>query len=133
MELNEQWIPIIFESIQWVKEKMPPSKKELQLKISDLEEQVKILSYGNGMLIKNLEQIMTIIMSKLQEEHYVINADTIINIEENSGQVLMQKNNIQSQTMKIESAKSIFDNMDEEILQSRLMRPSERGDKNDNI
>ena len=130
MEVNEQWFPIISESINWVREKMKPTKKELELKISDLEEQVKILSYGNQSLKKDIEQIMSIIISQLKSDgQYLINADTIFYIVGNSGQMHIAKDdsirNISCDNDK-NFIDSIFDNMDEEIKQCRLMRPSER-------
>ena len=132
MEVNEQWLPIISETINWIREKMKPTKKELELKITDLEEQVKILSYGNQSLKKDIEQIMSIIISQLKSDgQYLINADTIVYIVENSGQMHIAKDdsikNISCDNDK-NFIDSIFDNMDEEIKQCRLMRPSERGD-----
>lgn len=38
-------IPVVLEGIKWVKDMLGPSKKELKVKITDLEDQVKILSY----------------------------------------------------------------------------------------
>lgn len=133
MDINEQWVPIIFEGIKWVKEKMKPTKKELKLKVSDLEEQVKILSYGNQVLINNIDKIVSIIISQLETEgHYIINADTIIQIKENSGQVYVSANNKICNTRR-KNTYSIFDNMDEEIIQCKLTYPSERNEKNGNI
>lgn len=130
MEINEIWIPIIEEAVKWVKNKMKPTKRELQLKVSDLEEQVKILSYGNKSLSNNIENIMSIIIALLKsDDQYRINADTIIQVIENSGQVHIVKedktNNILSRDNK-QYIGSIFDNMDEEIEECKLIRPSER-------
>ena len=37
MELVEIWVPVILEGVRWVKEILGPSKKELKVKITDLE------------------------------------------------------------------------------------------------
>ena len=127
MEFNEQWIPIIHESIQWVKDKMKPTKTDLKLKISDLEEQVKMLSYGNQVLTKNIGDILSIVLSKLEmEEKYIINADTIVQIKDNGGQIQMININEENVIKEKKSIGSIFDDIDTEIMQCRLTRPSER-------
>lgn len=130
MEINEQWIPIITEAVKWVRDKTKPTKKELQLKISDLEEQVKILSYGNKLLSTNIEHIMSIIIAQLKsDEQYKINADTIIQIKGNSGEVHIMKENKTNNILWSDDKQyieAIFDNMDEEIKECKLMRPSER-------
>lgn len=130
MELNEQWLPIIMECLKWVKAKMKPTKNELKLRISDLEEQVKSLSYGNQLINNNIELIMSIIIAQLKSEgQYTINADTIIHISGNNGQVNIIKddkvNNILCNVNK-NSLGHIFDDIDEEIKLCKLMRPSER-------
>lgn len=128
MDFDEPWIPIVYEGIKWVKENMKPTKKELKLKISDLEEQLKILSYGNQVLMDNIDHIMSIILSKLKtEEHYIVNADTFIQVNENSGQAYITTNDKIGNTDK-NNTYSIFDNIDEEIMQCRLTRPSERNE-----
>ncbi len=127
MEISEDWQPIINEAINWVKEKVKPTKKELQLKISDLEEQIKTLSYGNQALSKNIEQILCLVISQLRaDKQYVINADTII--MGNSGQVQVVKDdNVNNISCSKQDIGDIFDNMDEEIKECKLIRPSERG------
>lgn len=91
------------------------------------------MSYGNQSLKKDIEQIMSIIISQLKsDEQYLINTDTIVYIVGNSGQVHITKDdsikNISCDNDK-NFIDSIFDNMDEEIMQCRLMRSSERNEK----
>lgn len=130
MEMKEQWIPIIAEAVKWVKDKTKPSKKELQLKVSDLEEQVKILSYGNKSLSDSIEHIMSIVIAKLQlDGQYTISADTIIYVVGNSGKVNIVKEDKKNNTLYSDDKQcieTIFDNMDEEIIECKLMRPSEK-------
>lgn len=129
MEMQEQWIPIIAEAVKWVKDKTKPSKKELQLKVSKLEEQVKILSYGNKSLSDSIEHIMSIVIAQLQlDGQYTISADTIIHVVGNSGQVNIVKEDKTNNTLYSgdkQCIETIFDNMDEEIIECKLMRPSE--------
>lgn len=130
MEINEQIIPIVYEAIKWIKEKMKPTKKELQIQVSELEEQVKTLSYGNQNLMENMGQIMCIILSKLQSDgNYIINADNIIQIKDNNAPVCVMGQGViniaQVENERKKLINSIFDNMDDEIIESRLSRPSD--------
>lgn len=127
----DQMLPIVSEGIQWVKDQMKPSKKELGLRISELEEQVKDLSYGNQIFQENFNQIISTILMQLKSEgNYFINADTIIQIRNNSGEIniLQDREEKFAQVDNLKSKKNcaIFDNMDEEILRCKLDRPSER-------
>ena len=103
---------------------MGPSKKELKLRISDLESQVSTLAYGNKELIDNMQIIITAILENLKEDNKLeINADNIILIQDNSGKIcfssITEKRNENHYS-------SIFDNIDDEITRSRLLRPSDR-------
>lgn len=127
MEVKEQWIPIITEAVKWVSKEIKPSKKELQLRISDLEEEVKRLSYGNYALFNNIDQIVSIIVSQLKsEQKYIINADKIIYIDGKNEQINIEKDDKKDNFEDENCISSIFDGMDEEIKQCRLLRPSER-------
>ena len=53
MAINEQWLPVIAEGVSWVKDKFGPSKKELEVRVSDLEKQLYILTAGNTILISS--------------------------------------------------------------------------------
>lgn len=126
MQIEETWIPIISQSLEWIKGKMGPSKKDLKIKIDELEEKVNLLSYGNEALLQNTMKIMGIIISQLKESgNYVVNAGTIMQINNESNNIL--NINIDGTLKKVEETKSnaefnysLFDNMDEEILQYRL-------------
>lgn len=130
MEINEQWLPIIVEAVKWAKDKMKLTKSDLQLKVSDLEEQVKILSYGNKSLSNDIDHIMSIIKDQLSSGgQYKIYADTIIQIVGNNGQMHIEKDDKISNILCNNDEKhieAIFDNIDEEIKECKLMRPSER-------
>lgn len=128
--MDEMYVPIIAEGVKWVKENLGPSKKTLKIKIADLEEQVKILSYGNQALIESIGQIVPLILEHLKAEgHYTVNANTIIQINENQGQVTVaqaiQTNQLSAQSAATFNPSTIFDGVDEEILHARLKRPSE--------
>lgn len=60
MEIDEAWMPIISQSIEWVRGKMGPSKKDLQIKIDELQEKV----------------------------NYVVNSDTILQINQDGNSIL---------------------------------------------
>ena len=127
---TKQLIPIISEGVKWVKEKMSPSKKDLKLRIIDLEAEVRMLSYGNQTFIQNFGQIMAAILAQLKNEgSYSITADTIIQIGENNGCLLIEqsvkKDNVYVQNAPINKNVSIFEGIDEEIALNRLKRPSE--------
>ena len=122
--INAEWLPVISEGVKWVRDKMGPSKKELKLRISDLESQVSTLAYGNKELIDNMQIIITAILENLKEDNKLeINADNIILIQDNSGTIcfssITEKRNENHYS-------SILDNIDDEITRSRLLRPSDR-------
>ncbi len=137
MAINSQWIPIISESISWINNQFGPSKKELQLKISDLERQVEFLAKGNSTLIENLNSIIQAILLKLNSSNeYIINSDYIY-IGENIGNMKTEKdsasdyrhvdNTSQSRQKKEElDVSKIFDGVDEEISHTRLTNPNHK-------
>lgn len=137
MAISEQWLPIIGEGISWVREGLGPSKKELKIQISDLEKQVQNLASGNVVLTNHLESIVQAILNQLKaDSNYTINADAIILIGENTGNVDVTRPIISNsfisgdaiskkQVTEFEISK-IFDGLDEEIAHSRTTKPSER-------
>lgn len=130
MDINidiDQIFPIVMEGIKWAKNQMKPSKKELGLRISELEEQVKNLSYGNQIIRENINQIVSVILWQLKSEgKYIINADTIIQISDNSGSINILQDSEEKYAQINRKHSRIFDDMDEEIIQYKLYRPSER-------
>lgn len=125
------FLPIILEGVKWIKEKMKPTKQDLKLKISELEEEIKILSYGNQLLINNMELIILKIIDMLKLEKYnIINSGAIIQIN------YAQSKNITTDMINNKLLKGsgrklkypIFDNAEEEIIKYKLKRPSERTD-----
>lgn len=138
MAINAQWIPIISESLSWVSNKLAPSKKELNIKISDLEQQVQLLTAGNAALTRNLNLILQAILNQLQfSNSFVVNADTICFVGKNTGIISMEKSFIVSEKDFKDTAQSerkggkldvskIFDGLDEEIAHTRISRPSDR-------
>lgn len=113
MEEAEILVPVILEGVKWVKDKLGPSKKELKVRITDLESQVKALSYGNAVLLESVEQIILAIVEKLKSDgNYTINADTIIQIEDNHGTIITTNNTI---TGAENSWLNMFDDVDLEI------------------
>lgn len=131
MDINELIIPAVSEGIQWVKEKMRPSKKELELKISELEKHIEILTCNNEILQKSVNEILAAILTQLRVGgNYIVSADSITLIEKNSGVVHVMKDSTSFQIQEnYDDNDSIFDGMDEEILQCKLSRPSERGNE----
>lgn len=137
MAISEKWLPIISEGVSWVKENLGPSKKELKIRISDLENQVQTLVSGNAVLVNNLELIMQAILKQLKTDcNYTINVDTIILVGENTGTVDISKPVISNsyissdvvakkQVAEIDVSK-IFDGLDEKIAHSRATKPSDR-------
>lgn len=126
--ISEEWVPIIVEGVQWVKESFGPSKKQLKMRITDLEEQVRSLSSGNQALLQNSREIMSVILEKLlMDGGYRIKANTII---QNSGNFQMTQiayfddNSTKNSNEKKQA--SIFDGIDEEIMKYRLLRQSEK-------
>lgn len=126
MEIDEAWIPIISQSLEWIRGKMGPSKKDLKIRIDELEERVNLLSYGNEILMQNTIQIMEVIIYQLKGSgDYVINADTIIQINQDNNSILninMGKTteNVKQTKLDTEFNCSLFDKVDEEVLQYRL-------------
>lgn len=74
----EQFMPIILEGIRWVKEKTGPSKKDLELQMSDLKQQVSFLMKERGENLAYLDYIICEILKRVQTPgNIVINANTI--------------------------------------------------------
>lgn len=122
MDTNELLVPVILEGVSWVKEKLGPSKKELKLKIADLESQIKALSYGNLKLVENMEQIVNAVLDKLKlDGNYTIYADTIVKIENNNGMIITNDTIHQTNNTWL----NLFDDLDAEILKTRITKPSD--------
>lgn len=139
MAINEQWIPIICEGIAWVKENIGPSKKELKVRISDLEKQVQMLANGNIALINNLGLITQAILMQLKMEGcYNINFNMIsLNDEKGTSCYRYTKETICGSTYNKVADNDqnivnefdvckIFEGTEEEIAHSRKTRPSDR-------
>ena len=136
--IDAQWIPVISEGVSWVTSKLGPSKKELNIKISELEQQVQLLMAGNVALTNNLNLIIQAILNQLQASNsFIINADSISLVGSNSGVINTEKSYIAAekiyndivQSEKKEgkdSVSKIFDGVDEEIAHTRIAKPSNR-------
>lgn len=121
--INEEFLPVIIECSKWVRERFGQSKKELKIRITELESQVSALAYGNKELLDNMQQIITAILEQLKEGNKLeINADSIILFRDNSGEI----NTISKKENAENCYTSVFDNIDDEISRSRLSRPSDR-------
>lgn len=131
MDIDKLILPTVRDGIQWVIEKLSPSKKELELKISELEKHIRILTYNNETLQKSVNEILVVILGQLRAGgNYIISADSITKIEKNSGVVHIMKDSTSFKMQEnYDDKDSIFDGMDEEILQCKLSRPSERGNE----
>lgn len=138
MAINAQWLPIISESVSWVNNRLGPSKKELNVKISDLEQQVQSLAAGNVVLMSNMNLIIQAILNQLQSSNsFIINADSICLVGKNTGVINVEKSlSITEKRLKDTSLEireeekldvsKIFDGVDEEIAHTRIARPSNR-------
>lgn len=136
MAISEEWLPVIAEGVSWVKDKFGPSKKELEVRVSDLEKQVHILVAGNATLVNSLGLITQAILQQLKSDDYTINADTIVFVGENSGYIDIPQsivsNSFTSGDVVVQEQKAdfniskIFDGIDQEIAHSRISKPSER-------
>lgn len=135
MAIDAQWIPIISESISWVSNKLGPSNKKLNMRISDLEQQVQLLTAENGVLMSNLSLIIQAILNQLQaSNNFIINADAIYLVGENAGTIKTETSFIVAEENfrvagqgkqkggKLDVSK-IFDRVDEEIAHTRVSRP----------
>ena len=131
MAINESWLPVISEALTWVREKTGPSKKELKIKVSDLEAQVKTLASGNAELLMNMNTIVQAILTQLATtEGCYINAETVILVGENKGSLGFTRNaisrNIGNNQLANSESVSIFGNADEEIERARRALPGRR-------
>ena len=136
MAINESWLPVISEALTWVREKTGPSKKELKIKVSDLEAQVKTLASGNAELLMNMTTIVQAILTQLATtEGCYINAETVILVGENKGSLGFTRNaisgdtvsrNIGNNQLANSESVSIFGNADEEIERARRALPGRR-------
>ena len=138
MAINESWLPIIAEGVTWVKEQFGPSKNDLKIQISDLENQVRMLAAGNTALINSLGLITQAVLRQLQSNGYnTVNADTIVFVGENDGSITATSksenfgNSLSADVFPTTQEEGfnvakIFDGIDQEIAQSRISRPSER-------
>lgn len=141
MAINEQWLPIISEGIKWVGNKfskLGPSKKELYMKVSDLEQQVRVLTAGNVALTSSLDLIIQAILNRLESSNdFTINAETICFVGENSGSIntgnsftvsetsFEDINQIEGMDERFDVSK-IFNGVDEEIAHTKIARSSDR-------
>lgn len=141
MAINAQWIPIISEGISWVSNQFGPSKKELIVKVSDLEQQVQSLVAENVRLTSNMNLIVQAILNQLQaSNNFIINADSICLVGKNTGIINTEKSFAIAPTNfkgisqgdrkeeKLDVSK-IFDGVDEEIAHTRITQPSNKKQK----
>lgn len=79
---SEQLMPIILEGIRWVRERGGPSKKDLELQMSELRKQVRFLLVTRGENLGYQNYVIRQILERVQTSgDLVINANTInINI-----------------------------------------------------
>ena len=76
MAISEGMLSVVAAGINWVTDKMGPSKKEMRLKISDLEQELVELSKGNATLANNTNLMINAIIARLKENAgYTINID----------------------------------------------------------
>lgn len=133
--INESWIPLITEGVSWVREILGPSKKELKLRIEDLENQLQKLSAGNAQHSENLQLILMAILRELKDDRsYEIHANNIVYVGTNSGTVAVDKSEVLEISDSIVSNNQvaefdisrIFDGLDEQIAHARLHLPSDK-------
>lgn len=139
MAINEQWLPIIGTGLSWIKDNLGPSKKELSMKISELEKQIEKLTASNALSTSQARLITQAILSQLRAENsFTINADTIVFVGTNNGTVktanpVIKDSNVQGNIVdqhqeteaKFDITK-IFDGLDEEIAHARMQKPNNR-------
>lgn len=129
MSVEIQIAPIVVEGMKWIKEKLSsPSKNDLVIKISDLEQQIERLSYDNQVIVQNYQAIIDAILKGIGAEiFYTVNADTIVFSVGNSAPTLVDSTLSSSQVhIAVEpSRKPIFLDLDDEIKRARLKFPDE--------
>lgn len=76
MAISEGMLEVVAAGINWITEKMGSSKKEMRVKISDLESELARLSEGNKNISENIELLKKAIIAQLTENKgYTINVD----------------------------------------------------------
>ena len=129
MDIHGLFYNVAKDGVKWIVEKLSaPSKKELYLKISDLEQQIETLSNGNQYIVQNFQEILNIILKELGKKYSLsINSDTIVIAIGNSAPVALDSTvSMLQENVGVEiSRKSIFHNLDDEITRSRLKMPDE--------
>ena len=133
--INESWIPLITEGVSWVREILGPSKKELKLRIEDLEKQLQRLSAGNSQHSENLQLILMAILRELKDDRsFEIHANNIVYIGTNSGTVAVDESEVReisdsivtnNQVAEFDISR-IFDGLDSQIAHARLHWPDDK-------
>ena len=127
--------PIILECISWVKGMMGPSKKDMMLRISDLTEKVQSLSSQNDFLYHNQAQIIQSVLEYIGTQHgYTVNVDSIVFVGGNVGTLEVMKPTVTGSHIIGDVAtkqegfdvSKIFEGADEEIVQAKMFKPSDR-------
>jgi len=123
--------PVVAEGLRWVFEELSPSKRNMKIRIVDLETQIKNLTCGNQSLMNSHKQIMRDILEQLKDKKsYAISSEAIAVIKATDGSLdtnetkFNQQYSIKKMTTS-EHKISIFDGVEDEILLARLKRPSE--------
>lgn len=76
MAISEGMLDIVAAGINWITKKMGPSKKEMRVRIEDLEKELGRLSEGNRALSENVSLMTSAIIAQLKENTgYTINVD----------------------------------------------------------
>ena len=86
MAISEEWLPVILGTISWLKDRVGPSKKELKMQISDLEKELSSRVSENNIMVDNMNLLLNAILSHIRSDSmYTINAETIIYVDKNYG------------------------------------------------
>ncbi len=104
MAISEGMIEFVKAGINWIIEKagkQDTSKKEMQIKIGDLEKEILRLSEGNRALAENMTLITSAVIAQLKENSgYTINVDidTITLTGVNNGNVQTENRQIEMES-----------------------------------
>lgn len=100
MAISKEMLEIVMNGIKWVTDKLTSAgtnKRELHLKIDDLEKELVKLSEGNNDIQRNIQLITSAVIAKLKEDpNYSINIDidTITFTGVNNGEVITENRQV---------------------------------------
>lgn len=136
MAVNSEMLSTIASVGKWISGQFGPSRKTLNLRISDLEDQISRLSAENQMLGDQNEAILRAVLTQLQTSGTYcveIKGNTIIITSGNNDVIGLKGSPVQDESEIVVDAAErrmigddFFERVERKITESRRTKPSDR-------